>query len=204
MLGRRTAITLAGAATSLLLAGVRAKASTSLPPKIYGKSDAPVLVQEWFSLNCSHCAEFSKTIFPRIRKELIETGRIRYQFRNMPLNPIALEAAAIAATVSDQDYQKTIAALFATQDKWAFRTDADPTLQLERQATLAGMNLNAVRRAITNRDLMDAITEEARDGHFHYGVNRTPSFAFNKDFYAMQMTFSEFVGHVDRAASQQG
>ena len=198
LLSRRDTIRMAG--LGLAFGATRPAAAQQPADRTLGRGDAPVTVQEWFSLNCGHCAHFSRTVFPRIRSELIDAGRVRYEFRDMPLNAIATEAAAAVRRMPPDQYARVVAALLWTQASWAYEADGDQTLQLVRQVALAGGDPAAARRDATDGDLIDDVTAEARQGHLRYGITQTPSFVFNGTLVAGEMSYDGFVAHVDRAA----
>ena len=142
-LPRRTLL----AATALAVAPLAARAQgAGAPPdprlaeRGIGNPDAPVKVIEFFSLTCSHCAAFHKETYPRVKKELVETGAIRLIWRDFPLDQIALTAAAaVARSLPAERYEGFIGALLSSQDRWAF-TRGDPLVELGKMAALAGMS----------------------------------------------------------------
>ena len=104
-----------------------------------GKPDAKVTVQEYFSLTCTHCAAFQKETFPDVKEKLIDTGRIRYIWRDFPLDQLALMAAMVARALPPAQYEPFITALLTSQDRWAFTRSINPTEELAKFAALAGM-----------------------------------------------------------------
>ena len=85
-----------------------------------GPATAPVTVTEFFSLTCGHCAAFHNQVWPQVKLELVNTGRIRMVWRDFPLDGVALAAAAIARALPEDRYEAFIGTLFQTQDRWAF------------------------------------------------------------------------------------
>ena len=83
-----------------LLASPIALAQTSPDPRLaersVGPAEAPLVVSEFFSLTCSHCAAFHTGTWPQVKRELVETGRIRMVFIDFPLDDIGLRAAMVA------------------------------------------------------------------------------------------------------------
>ena len=73
-------------------------ASAKLTPRTMGNPDAKVHVDEYFSLTCTHCAAFQRETFPQVKKNLIDTGKVLYQWHDFPLDQVALAAAAVATT----------------------------------------------------------------------------------------------------------
>src|SRR5439155_182148 len=99
---------------------------------ILGKADAPVTIIEYASLTCPHCAHFSTTTFPKIRSELIEPGKVRWVYRDLPLDHRALLGALLAHCVPKEQYFATIDVLFATQEDWSSAADANAALGRRR------------------------------------------------------------------------
>jgi len=144
-----------------------------------GKVGAAVTVTEWFSLTCPHCAAFHRDAMPRIKAELVDTGKLRMVFRDFPLDQVALTAAMVARSLPVERYEPFVGALLASQDRWAFNRQANPVEELAKLAALAGMNREAFNAAVGDAGLKAAILkgQEEADKVFH--VDSTPSFIFN-------------------------
>ena len=173
-LPRRTLLTALAAAP---LAGHAQNADPRLAERGIGNPDAPVRVVEFFSLTCSHCAAFHKETFPRVKKELVETGAIRLVWRDFPLDQIALAAAAVARTLPAERYEGFIGALLSSQDRWAF-TRGDPLVELARMAALAGMPKPQYDQVVADEALKRAILEQRMAAEKEFSVQATPSFSF--------------------------
>lgn len=90
---------------------------------VLGNKDAKLIVIEYASLSCPHCAHFFTSIMPDIQKNYIDTGKIRYILRQYPLNEPALRAAMLVDCMGDQGADKYYLfnkVLFDAQGKWAF------------------------------------------------------------------------------------
>ena len=144
-----------------------------------GRADAAVVVQEFFSLTCSHCAAFHRDTMPQIKKELIETGRLRFVFHDFPLDQIALTAAAVARSLPASSYEPFVSALLASQDRWAFARGVNTTEELAKMAALAGLSRAGFDTAIADEALRSAILKARDDAGRSYGIDSTPSFVFN-------------------------
>jgi len=144
-----------------------------------GKPDAPVTVIEFYSLTCSHCADFQRETFPRIKRELIDTGKLRYVFHDFPLDQVALMAAMVARTLPPERYEPFIGALLASQDRWAFARGVNSTDELAKMAALAGLPRDAFNKAIADTALRDWILQRQDEAQKAYGIDSTPNFVFN-------------------------
>ena len=144
-----------------------------------GAPDAPVSVIEFYSLTCSHCAAFVRETMPRVKAELIDTGKLRLVWWDFPLDQVALTAAMVARSLPPDRYEAFTGALLATQDRWAFARNVNPTDELARMAALAGMPREAFNRAIADVELRNWILTRQDEGQKKYGIDATPTFVFN-------------------------
>lgn len=144
-----------------------------------GSPDAPVTAIEFYSLTCSHCAEFAIHTFPRIKSELIDTGKLRVVFWDFPLDRVALAGAMVARSLPPERYLPFVDALLATQDRWAFARNVNSTEELAKMAALAGMPREAFDRAINDEALSKWILARQDEAQKTYGIDSTPNFVFN-------------------------
>lgn len=165
-----------------------------------GPADARVVVTEWFSLTCSHCADFQKATFPQVREKLIETGRIRYVWRDFPLDQVALTAAMVSRTLPEKQYEPFITALLSSQDRWAFARNVNSTEELAKIAALAGMSRDTFNRAVADAGLKQAILQAQTEGE-KAGVRSTPTFVINGKVMAGAIPYGEFAKAVEAAAA---
>jgi protein-disulfide isomerase len=157
-----------------------------------GKEDAKVVVGEYFSLTCTHCAAFAQTTFPDIRKNLIDTGTVRWVFHDYPLDQVALTASMVARYLPVDRYEPFINALFASQNRWAFGRGNDPTEELWKIAGLAGMSRVTFDKAIGDKGLRDWILNEQKADSDKWKIDSTPSFVVNGQKYAGEMSYEAF------------
>ena len=181
-LPRRTFLTTTAlAAIALPLGPSLALAQGSGDPRLgergIGRPDAPVRVTEFFSLTCSHCAAFHRETFPRVKRDLVETGAIRLIWRDFPLDQLALLAAAVARSLPAERYEGFIGALLSSQDRWAF-TRGDPVEELAKMAALAGMPRAQFDQVAKDDGLKRAILEQRQQAEREFSIQATPSFAF--------------------------
>ncbi len=201
----------------LLLAPALALAAARLTPPAFaaddprmaeraiGKPDAPVTITEFFSLTCPHCAAFSRDVLPRIRKELIDTGKARMVFGDFPLDQLALTAAMVAHALPPDRYEPFCAALLASQNRWAFALGVNSTEELAKMAALAGMSRQQFDATIADDKLKTEILEAQSQAEKTYQVDSTPTFIFNgpgakNEHVAGEKSFDEFASLVAKAA----
>ena len=165
-----------------------------------GAPKAKVVVQEYFSLTCTHCAAFQKETYPRIKQELILAGRIRYVWRDYPLDQLALYAAMIARSLPAERYEPFCTALLATQDRWAFTRTANPMEELMKLSALADMSRETFDKVTRDDALKQFVLGVQADGEKRYGVNSTPTFVINDKPLPGAVQYDAFLKAVDDAA----
>lgn len=200
-LSRRYALAAAG--SGLVAALSRSAAAQGADPRMteraIGDTNAKVTVQEWFSLTCSHCAEFQQNTFPKVKQELIDKGRVRYVWRDYPLDQVALTAAMVARALPPARYEPFISTLLATQDRWAFTRGVNSTEELAKIAALAGMPRQMFDATIADAGLKQAILAAQDMAEKQLNVTSTPSFIINGKLNAGAMQYPAFLAAVDAA-----
>ena len=163
----------------------------ALAPRVVGDPDAPIHVAEYFSLSCSHCANFHLGTYQRLKTEWIDTGRIRFEYRDFPLAGSAIYAHALARAVPVDAYEGMLDILFKKQRQWA--GGDNPVSELARIAKLAGIGRDAFAEIIGNRPYLEGIVAIAQQGFNDWNINSTPSFVVNeRDVIRGDADYSEF------------
>ncbi len=188
------------AVSSLAPAFARAAEPASQGERALGSPTAKVQVQEFFSLTCTHCAAFANTTFPKVKTDLIDTGKVRFIYHDFPLDQVALTAAMVARSLPAERYEPFIAALFANQDRWAFNRQANPTDELWKTAALAGMSRATFDAAIADTALKNWIVARQTADQAKYNINATPSFVINGKMTSGAMSFEDFAKLVSEAS----
>ncbi len=147
---------------------------------VLGSDKAPVTVIEYASMTCPHCAHFSATTFPELKKRYIDTGKVRFIFREFPLDRLAAAGFMLARCADkeggSQRYMAVVETLFAKQDDWIVK---DPVPALRDIAKQFGFTEQSFKACLTNQKVLDNI-EAVRDHAFNkLGVNSTPTFFIN-------------------------
>lgn len=141
-----------------------------------GDPNAPVKVEEFASLTCSHCAHFEETTFPELKKKYIDTGKVFYTFTDFPLNAPALDASMLARCLPPERYFPFIVLLFASQEEWAFAQD--PRTNLRQSAKLAGLSDDKINDCLANNEIKEGIIQSMQQAQGK-GIQSTPSFLIN-------------------------
>jgi protein-disulfide isomerase len=146
--------------------------------RVLGKVDAPIKVDEFVSLTCSHCAEFYTSVLPELEKRYIDTGKVKFVMHDFPLDGTSLKAAAIARCMPADEYFPFIKTLFGSQTVWAFGA-GNPEANLLQYAKLGGLSEEKAKACATDTKLQDAIIAERTEGSTKYQVEATPTFIVN-------------------------
>ena len=157
-----------------------------------GKPDAKVTVNEYFSLTCTHCAAFAQETMQRIHKDLIDSGAVRWVYHDYPLDQVALTAAMVARYLPVDRYEPFVNALLASQMRWAFSRESNPTDELWKMAALAGMSRGTFDKAIGDTGLRDWIIAQQKADTDRWKIDSTPSFVINNQKYAGEMSYEAF------------
>jgi protein-disulfide isomerase len=152
-------------------------AGEALPDIPLGAADAPVTIIEYASMTCPHCAAFYATTFPELKKKYIDTGKVRFIFREFPLDPRAMAAAMLARCSGDDKRNAVVDLLFAQQKNWAF--SQKPLEDLAGLLKQTGMGQAAFDACLKNQDLYDKILKVHNRGADKFGVAATPTFFIN-------------------------
>ena len=157
----------------------------ALADMVIGNDDAIVTVIEYASVTCPHCATFHETIFPTIKENYVDTGNIRFIFREFPTAPAELSVVGsmLARCAADKGgnnaYFLVIDSLFKTQRTWIYGDS--PRAELIKIAAQAGMDEAAFDTCVRRQELVDLINKNVAEGSDRYNVNSTPSFIINGD-----------------------
>jgi len=145
-----------------------------------GKPDAPITMLEYAAPSCPHCARFDMDVFPQIKKNYIDTGKVFYIFRTFPINASDGAAEAIARCLPADKYFQFIDLLFRNQAKWDPEYGiTDVRGALVQMGRIAGMSTEKVDACISDKDEQDRINSVAQDGETKYNIEGTPTFVVN-------------------------
>jgi protein-disulfide isomerase len=198
------ALALTGAAAAIGLSPLRliseASAQTaadvakpvSLPDMALGPKEAPVTVVEFASMTCGHCANFNETVFPKIKSEFIDTGKIRYVFREFPLDIKAAAGSMLSRCIAKDDAGKYFAVvdmLFKQQNEWVMKNTAETLTRIGKQA---GLSQQQVEECLKDQALLDKIAADQKFANEVLKVNSTPTFFINGEMLRGEQTFEEF------------
>jgi protein-disulfide isomerase len=164
----------------------------SLPDMAIGPKDAAVTVTEYASMTCPHCAAFTEQVFPKIKEAFIDTGKIRFVFREFPLDIKAAAGSMLARCIAKDDSAKYFAVnelLFKTQNDWVMK---DTAASLTRIGKQAGLTQEAVEACLKDQALLDKIAADQKFANEVLKVNSTPTFFINGEMLKGETSFEEF------------
>ncbi len=146
---------------------------------VLGVPDAPVIMIEYASLTCPHCAAFHKDIFPTIKVNYIDTGKVRFVFRQLPTPPVpfAVGAEAVARCAGPEKYFDLLDVLYEKQLLW-IRSE-NPRQALMDIASSAGISKDDFEACITDESNIKRIREVSTLASEEHQVRNTPSFIIN-------------------------
>jgi protein-disulfide isomerase len=199
-----SALSLAGLAALVAFAPVRpvgeamAQSATaalvakpvSLPDMALGPAKAAVTITEYASMTCPHCAAFGENVFPMLRSKYIDTGKVRFVFREFPIDIKAAAASMLARCIANDDAGKFFGAidtLFKQQDR--LMADTKDTLKLIGKQ--AGLSEQAVETCAKDQTLLDKLSADQKFAYEVLKVDATPTFFINGERLKGAMSFEE-------------
>jgi protein-disulfide isomerase len=163
----------------------------ALPDMALGPADAPVTIVEYAAPTCPHCARFNIDVFPKIKSAYIDTGKVRYVFREFPLNIKDLACSMLARNIAKDDSAKYFAVvdiMFRQQDELVAKT-SDTLRLIGRQA---GLSVQAVEDCLKDQAMQDKIAAGQKFAEDVLKVDGTPTFFVNGKMIVGETSFEEF------------
>jgi protein-disulfide isomerase len=151
-----------------------AKAAPAYREFVLGNPKASVTVIEYASLTCPHCAAFHQQVWPEFKKTYVDTGKIRFVYRDYPLDQLAFAAAVLARCAPGERGPVLIEMMFKNQSTWA--RSPSPLEPLRSYAQLAGMSAADVDACLKNQEIIAAVRDVQNKADTLYRVTATPTF----------------------------
>jgi len=166
-----------------------------LGDKVLGAEDAPVTIVEYASMTCGHCARFDEVTFPELKSRYIETGKVRYIFREYPLNQPAYALSMLARCMPADKYFDGIEIMFEQFRSGALSGTFLPALtKLSKQI---GFTQESFEQCLTNQKLLDALEAEKTRATNEFGVDATPTFFINGEKHSGALSIEEMGKIID-------
>ncbi len=164
---------------------------------IEGNNEAKIHLIVYESLTCSHCANFHEKIYPKIKKEFVDKGIIKVEFRHFPLDMAALNASKIAQCKNDGK-PIILNLLFANQNKWVTGdTIEEFNLNLKKLLDEKNVNLN-FEKCINNKKLEDFVLNSRIEGAKKFGINSTPTIIINNKKFDKTINFKNLKKTIEK------
>jgi protein-disulfide isomerase len=154
-----------------------------------GAENAPVTVIEYASMTCPHCAHFAIDTFPALKEKYIDTGKVRFIFREFPFDPIAAGAFMLARCAGNDKFLAVVDLLFHTQRTWAVEKPLAPLLATVKQA---GFTEESFKSCLANQKMLDGIEWVRNRASDKFKVDSTPTFFINGQKQAGAISIEEF------------
>ena len=167
-----------------------------------GSPDAPVTIIEYASMSCSHCADFHNNTLDDLKSEYIDTGKVRFVFRDFPFNYPALAGSMIVGCVPKDAKYQYMNALYKLQNNWIRREHSDTRKELYKIMQSGGMKQEEFDLCLSNIDLENDILEGVMGAQREFNIRSTPSFIINGVLYSGNKNIKEFRQIIDKILSQ--
>ena len=172
-------------------------AASPLGDRVLGQANAPVVMVEYASATCPHCAEFHEKVLPLIKTEYIDTGKVRFIFREFPLDKLAMGAFMLARCVPDDKYFPTIDMMFRRQQTWS--KTGNPADELFRIMQFSGMDQAGFEACLKRADISKAIFESSKKAAKDFGIKGTPAIFVNGQMIDGHKEMTEVKAAIDAA-----
>jgi len=172
----------------ILFYGFITNTSADIKRIISGNESANITIIVYESLTCSHCADFHKNVYPSLKKEYIDTGLAKIEFRHFPLDIAALNASKIAQCKTDQNLE-ILESLYSNQQAWVRgSTIEDINNNLKEFIKKEGFRLN-FEKCINNKEIEDFILNDRIEGTKKFKVNATPTIIINNKKFEKTLNY---------------
>ena len=155
---------------------------------VSGNDNAKITIIAYESLTCSHCADFHKKIYPQLKKEYIDTGLAKIEFRHFPLDVAALNASKIAQCKSDQSLE-ILESLYLNQQRWVKgSTIEDVNNNLKKYLKDAGFKVD-FEKCINNIKIENFVLNDRIEGTKNFKINATPTIIINDEKFEKSLNY---------------
>ena len=155
---------------------------------ISGQENAKITIIAYESLTCSHCANFHKDVYPQLKKEYIDTGLAKIEFRHFPLDVAALNAAKIAQCENDRSLE-ILESLYSNQQGWIKGNTIDEiNNNLKKFLEKSGFKID-FDKCINNKEIEDFVLNDRIEGVKNFKVNATPTIIINNKKFEKSLNY---------------
>ena len=169
---------------------------------VIGNEDAKITIIEYASLSCSHCADFHVNTLETLKKEYIDTGKVRMVFRDYPFNYPALLGSMVLRCIPENYRYDYMNALFKLQTDWVNKKNKKTIQELYKIMQSGGMTKEEYDACIYNTELENEILEGVMEAQNQFNIKSTPSFIINGKLIEGNKSIKEFRQIIDKILSQ--
>ena len=155
---------------------------------IVGNKDAKITIIAFESLTCSHCANFHKNVYPELKKEYLDTGLAKIEFRHFPLDIAAFNASKVAQCKNDGNAD-ILESLYANQQKWVKGSsieEANKNLQIFLKNEGFSIDFES---CVNNKNIEDFVLNDRIDGAKNFKINSTPTIIINNKKFEKKLNY---------------
>ena len=168
---------------------------------IIGNNNAPITIIEYASMSCSHCGNFHNNTLPDLKKEYIDTGKVKYVFRDFPYNYPALLGSMVMRCIPSEVRYDYMNALYKLQNMWVVKENAITRQELYKIMQTGGMTKEKFDTCLSNVDLENKILQEVIAAQSEFNIRSTPSFLINGDLLEGDKSIKVFRQILDKILS---
>ena len=155
---------------------------------ISGNESAKITIIAYESLTCSHCANFHKDVYPQLKKDYIDTGLAKIEFRHFPLDVAAFNASKVAQCDQSQSL-KILESLYSDQQAWVRgSTIEEINDNLKKFLKKEGFKIN-FENCINNKEIEDFVLNDRIEGTKNFKVNATPTIIINNEKFEKSLNY---------------
>ena len=187
--------------TSYALSNESSVLNLSKDDFIIGDKNAPITIIEYASMSCSHCANFHNNTLPDLKKEYIDTGKVKFVFRDFPYNYPALLGSMVMRCIPSEVRYDYMNALYKLQNMWVVKENVITRRELYKIMQTGGMTKKNFDTCLSNVDLENKILQEVIAAQSEFNIRSTPSFLINGDLLEGDKSIKVFRQILDKILS---
>ena len=155
---------------------------------VIGDQNAKITILAFESFTCSHCANFHKNVYPELKKDFLDTGLAKIEFRHFPLDAAALNASKVSLCRNDGN-SDILESLYANQQKWVKGNSIEEANKnLARYLKNEGFDID-FEKCINNQKIEDFVLNDRIDGTKNFKVSSTPTIIINNKKFEKALTY---------------
>ena len=173
----------------LIFIGVSSNAnSQEIKRIVVGNIDAKISIIAFESMTCSHCADFHKNVFPKLKEEFLDKGIAKIEFRHFPLDIMAFNASKVSQCRNDGN-SDILESLYANQQKWVKGSSIDEANKnLQKFLENEGFTID-FDSCVNNKEIEDFVLNDRIDGAKNFKVNATPTIIINNEKFEKTLNY---------------